>query len=743
MNNQPSDQEQVVYNLLNEAYILRGQNLSKSIQLTENALVLSRENDLLRLTAKGLSRIALYRMIQGEYDESLKMSNEAIVIFELLKDEQEIAIVKYSIAGIYYKTDNYHLGMSYLLECLISFKKFKDYHNESRTLKSLGAVYEYLGDTNNAQISYKAAVKAAKIVGDKNLESNVYNPKSGLLLKLGKVVEAMDLIKKSIQLKEETNDLRGMAFAIYGRGKVYLKMDDYANALVDFERSLEIHKNFGEKLGESMVTYKLAILRYKMGQPEVAKKHLSEMIVFTEKCNILMVNLKCNRFLSQIYKEDGNTALSLNYLEKYILKRESLDNSQTVKIIELYERAALLKSSERETSLQLENTKILAKKNIAEQAAQVKQEFLSVMSHEIRTPLNAVTSIISLLENRSNPEEQELIKSLRFSSRNLLRIINDILDFSKLDSNKMKLERYPVNFQNFLQNIRLTYLNMAKEKGLNFIVDSDIEAETNYSFDETKLFQILGNLLSNAIKYTNEGSVSLSVKLLDKTLKKHTYRFEIKDTGIGIADEEVAKLFDSFYIPASITTRDLGGTGLGLAIVKKLINLYDSEIHINSEQNKGSTFYFDLNFEVSLLEQPSIKDIYASLENKTAILAEDNEVNALVMTKLLNRSGIEVIRAKDGEEVIDLSMKNKVDFILMDIHMPKLNGFEAVKVIRKGCLSNSMIPIFALTADITANDREEYREQFDEIIYKPIEMERLLTALSGRIPFLNVDAGKS
>ena len=730
MSETASDKKQVVINLFDEAYHLRGHDLSKSIVLTEKALDLSREYNFPLLTAGGLSRLALYKMIRGEHDVSIEMTNEAISIFAEHDDERGIAIAKYGIAGIFYKTDNHHLAMSYLLDCLISFRKFKDYHNESRTLKALGTVYEFLGDSMNAQISYKAAVKAAKIAGDKNLESNVYNPKSGLLLKLGKVNEAMALIKKSIKLKKETNDLRGLAFAIYGRGKVHQKMANFDKALADYQEASEIHKRFGEKLGENMVSYKLAKLRMDMGQPEVAKKILKETIFITEKYNSLMINLKCSKFLYNIYKEEGNPELSLYYLEKYISKKEAHEVSQTIKVIELYERAAILKSSERERTLELEKIEILAKKELAEQSAQVRQEFLSVMSHEIRTPLNAVTSIISLLENRSNTEEQKLLNSLRFSSSNLLRIIDDILDFSKLDSNKMILEKYPVNLNSFLQNIQLTYLNMAKEKGLDLTIVSDTDIMANYSFDETKLFQILGNLLSNAIKYTNLGGVYFSVMLLKKDLYSHRYRFEIKDTGIGIAKEELAKLFDSFYIPASITTRDLGGTGLGLAIVKKLINLHGSEIHIESEPNKGSRFYFDLDFEVSLQAQPSIIDVYASLENKKTILAEDNEVNALVLTRLLNRSGIEVIRAKDGQEVIELSKNNEVDFILMDIHMPKLNGFEAAKSISNSCLLNSRKPIFALTADITTNDRNEYKEMFDGIIHKPIQIERLLKILS-------------
>ncbi len=658
-----SDQKKIIHELLEKAYELRGYDLSKSIQLAEKALRLSRAHQLDALTAKGLSRLALYRMIRGEHEESLEMSNEAIDIFTDLEDEHGIALAKYSIAGLHYKTNNYHLGMAFLLESLISFKKFNDYPNQSRTFKSLGTIYEFLGDAINAKISYEEAISVAKIIQDKNLESNAYNPLSGLLLNLNKIDESKKLIDRSIELKTETNDLRGLAFAIYGRGKVYLKKGAYDKALVDFESALKIHVKFGEKFGESMAKYKLAKLYLKLKKVETAKQLLKENILFTSMSNSLMIYLKCNKLLSNVYKEEGNIERALFYLDKYITAKEKNENLQTVKIVENYERAAILKSSARETLLELEKTEILAKKETAEQAAIVRQEFLSVMSHEIRTPLNAVTSIISLLENKTNPEEQELLTSLRFSSKNLLRIIDDILDFSKLDSNKMLLEKYPANLESFLQNIRLTYLNMAKEKGLDFIVDFDCDVTINYNFDETKLFQILGNLLSNAIKYTERGGIYFTITILKETLNEHTFRFEVKDTGIGIPKAEIAKLFDSFYIPASITTRDLGGTGLGLAIVKKLINLHESEVHIKSEPNKGSTFQFDLTFEISKQAPPSIEDIYQSLENKRTILAEDNEVNALVMTKLLNRSGVEVIRAKDGERAVELSVKHEVDFI--------------------------------------------------------------------------------
>jgi len=161
-------------------------------------------------------------MIRGNHQKALDLSLEAITIFKELDDEQGVAEVNYSMAGIYYKSNNYHFGMVHLLDCLTTFRKFEDHHNESRTLKSLGSIYDFLNDYANAKLSYEDAIKSAIRANDKNLESNVYNPLSGLLLKLGQKEKAMELIQRSIQLKESTGDLRGIAFAVYGRGKVYM-----------------------------------------------------------------------------------------------------------------------------------------------------------------------------------------------------------------------------------------------------------------------------------------------------------------------------------------------------------------------------------------------------------------------------------------------------------------------------------------------------------------------------------------
>lgn len=718
----------LVKKILDEAYELRVHDLSQSIALTEKALSLSREFDLPSLTASGLSRLALYRMIRGENDVSLKMSREAIEIFTSLDDERGIAIAKYSVAGLYYKSNNFHLGMVYLLDCLISFRKFKDYHNESRTLKSLGTVYEFLKDFQNAKISYEGAVIAAKNAKDFNLESNAYNPMSGLLLKLNDTVKAMELIEQSIKLKTKTNDQRGLAFAIYGRGKVHLSNKDYTKAERDFFDSIERHEKFGEKLGKSMTRHKLARLWVLQGKRAESIHLLKDIIKTTDENNSLFVYLKATRFLSQLYFEDGNTTASLSYLQRYIQKKELAQSEQTIQVVENYERAAVIKSSEREVRLELEKSEILATKDRAEQAAMVKQDFLSVMSHEIRTPLNAVTSIISLLENRSSKEEQELLTALRFSSKNLLRIIDDILDFSKLDSNKMQLDLHPVNFNTLLDNIKATYVPMAGEKGLRLEMDLSPRLANAYMLDETKLFQILGNLLSNAVNYTTTGFVSITIDVSEVSTKGHTLNFKVIDSGSGIPSKDLEQLFESFYIPKSITTRDIGGTGLGLAIVKRMVALHGSEVEVQSTVGEGSVFSFALECEFAEVIESKNEVFLEALEGKTALLAEDNEINALVMRKLLEKYGLTIYRAKDGEEALKLSHEHKVDFILMDIHMPKLNGFETSKIIKTQDNINSTTPIFALTADINAVHNEEYTKFFDGYLRKPMEIDRLLEA---------------
>lgn len=728
--NRDADPTTEVLELLDKAYELRGENMHHSIELAQEALKKSRVLNDSSLIGKSLSKLALFHMVSAENQKAIKMSEEAIAHFKKDNDELGIAKAKYNIAGVYYKTNNYHLGMFHLIDCLTIFRKYNDRHNESRTHKTLGTIYEVLGDQENAIKAYKSAISCAIEVNDKNLESNAYNPLSGILLKRGEIAQALETIELSVTIKIATKDRRGYAFAIYGRAKVLTYLERYDEALKDFQEALAIHEEVGDQFAIAMCHNKMAKLFIKTGQRDLAKKCLGIAIDISTENDLSIMKYKCYYFMYNIYKEEDNAKVSLDYLERYIKEKDAAHNSQTLKIIENYERISKLQSKENEAKLQRQKAEIAAQQERAEQTASMKQNFLSAMSHEIRTPLNAVTSIISLLQERSDEQEKKLLTSLRFSSRNLMRIINDILDFSKLESNKMDLEKHPVKFKEVLHNIHQTYISLAEEKGIQLELKIADTVACSYEIDETKLFQIIGNLVSNAIKFTEKGSVDIIVDTVVTHKDTDVLSFKVKDTGIGIPPAERERLFESFYMPKSIMTRNDGGTGLGLSIVKKLIELHDSTISIDSIEGEGSTFKFELEFKKVEAPIHMDKDMFKSLRNKSAILAEDNEINALVMRQLLNKWGITIKRVKNGKQAVVQAHEIKVDFILMDIHMPEMNGFDATRIIRSTENLNRETPIFALTADVTSANKGEFAHLFDGFLWKPIEIPRLFDALT-------------
>jgi len=714
--------------LLDDAYTNRVHNLKYSIKLVNEALQLSRKFNFKALIGKSLSHLSLFYMIQGSHKRSIALAKEAIRYFEDLDDEKGVADAKYSIAGVYYKTDNYHLGLICLFDCLKIYRKFDDYHNQARTLKSLGTIYEYFGDPKNAVRSYEAAIDAARRVKDLNLVSNAYNPLSGIYLKQGKVEKALRIIEESIVIKSKTGDIRGLAFALFGRGKVYMVMGRLQEAENDFQNAIEIHINAGEKLGLGMAYQKMGSLYISMGRLDKAKEILQKGLEFSNRYTIAFIRFKCNYLLYQISKLENDTAKSLEYLELYLHQKEAVINTQTLKVIENYELITKMESMEKEAKLQKEREAITEKQKQAEQSARMKQEFLSTMSHEIRTPLNAVTTITSLIAAKQAYDD-ELMESLKAASGNLLLVINDILDFTKLDTGKVEIDNRPCVFQELLDHVIKTYSSLAHKKNIQLLLKTEPTLADCYALDETKLTQILGNLISNAVKYTDEGNVTLHLQKVAGDMDTDTIRFSITDTGTGIQEEHFDEIFESFSQPKSITTRKQGGSGLGLAIVKKLTGLYGSMVSVKSKIGEGSEFTFELKLKKAVIPGRVIPIKADGLRGKTVLLAEDNMINAMVARKLLANWGMVSEHAVNGMEAVEKARVKPFDFILMDIHMPEMNGFDATEQIRLPTNPNTTTPVFALTADITAETNENYRGFFNGFLRKPIEIDRLYLAL--------------
>ncbi|WP_395044085.1 ATP-binding protein [Flavobacterium sp.] len=718
-----------INSLLEESYAIRINNLEKSISLTNTALSLCSNHTFNDLKAKSLTQLSLYYMIIGKYDESYNLSQKCIVMFEKLNDEKGIADSKYNMAGFYYRTNNFQLGVVYLIDALIIYKKYNDYHNISRCEKSLGTVYSFTGDDVKAIQSHKNAIKAAKKINDLNLESNAYNNLSGIYIKNNQVDLALEIIEKSIVIKQKTKDTRGLAFAIYGRAKVYFIQKKYVDAEKDFLESISIHIKMGELLGLVMCYNKLAKLYFETNKIDLARKTITKGLEICYLYNISLIKIKSLYLLYSIFKFENNNDQALHHLELYLFEKESVFNAQNFKIIENYDLLVRMQTMQKETEFQQEKTLLITKSNKIEEAARVRQEFLSTMSHEIRTPLNAVTTIATMLSENSHIEDKMLIDSLKFSSNHLMQIINDILDFTKLDLGKMSLDIQTSNIKSYLDNFWKTYQFQANQKGINFKLKVDKTIAENYLIDETKITQILGNLVSNAIKFTEEGNVVLEVQVLKQTDDFDKILFKVSDTGIGIEKENLEQVFHSFSQLKNGINRKKDGAGLGLSISKKIIELHNSEIKIESVFGKGSVFSFELKLKkTQSIKQNNKAVLKDSMLGIKVLLAEDNAINAMIAKKLLSKWEIETDHALDGLIATEKCKHTKYDFILMDIHMPILDGYQAAKNIRTLDNLNKETPIFGLTADISAKDNVDYNHFFDDFFLKPLEIEKLKIA---------------
>ncbi len=719
--------------LIDESYTIRISNLDKSIELIKSAVSLCRNDSFNDLKAKAISKLSLYYMIVGRYDESYNLSQKCIAIFEKLGDEKGIADSKYNMAGFYYKSNNFQLGVVFLIDALIIYKKLFDYSNISRCEKSLGTVYDFTGDQQKATQSYKNAIKAAKKANDLNLESNAYNNLSGIYLKNNQIDLGLELIQNSIAIKQKTNDTRGMAFAIYGRGKAFFLQKKYLEAETDFLEAIATHKNMGEQFGLAMAINKLAKLYFETNKIKLAKQQLDLGIEICNFYNISIIKIKLLYLYYLIFKSENNITKSLEYLELYITEKESVLNAQNVKMIENYDLLVRMQAMQKESEFKQEKAKIIAKSNKTEQAARVRQEFLSTMSHEIRTPLNAVTTIATMLSENSQIEDRILVDSLKFSANHLMQIINDILDFTKLDLGKMSLDLQSCNIKLYLDNFWHTYQIQAKEKGIEFKLKIDPLLFDYYLIDQTKITQILANLVINAFKFTEIGAVKLELKVTHQDNDYDTILFKVSDTGVGIEKENLKQVFESFSQLKNGITRKKDGTGLGLTISKKLIELHESQIEIQSIFGKGSIFSFELKLKksqnIELNNQENFKNNSKGLK---VLLAEDNAINAMIAKKLLSNWGIITDHAVNGLVAAEKSKLTKYDYILMDIHMPVLDGFQAAKNIRMADNMNHETPIFGLTADIAAKDNTAYNHHFNGFLLKPLEIEKLKLALNSK-----------
>jgi PAS domain S-box-containing protein len=377
-------------------------------------------------------------------------------------------------------------------------------------------------------------------------------------------------------------------------------------------------------------------------------------------------------------------------------------------------------------------SQLIKSKEAAEIGKKAKETFLANMSHELRTPINGIIGLTSLLRKTPvNDQQSSMLDLLEVSSQSLLGVINDVLDISKIDAGKFSIIRSPGKLKDLIQSVYRLLKFKADEEHIEFFLHVDPEIPEYLMIDSLRLNQILMNLLSNAIKFTKRGHVRLTVAMLAKESEKVKLQFTVEDTGIGIPKHRLTDIFESFEQADDDTANKYGGTGLGLAIVKKLVELKGGELTVDSRIGKGSIFTFTNWYTVAAKPKDEKTKITGAalkpLTDVRVLVAEDNLVNQFMLAKILNDWKVKADMVNNGQKAVEKLKENDYDIVLMDTHMPEMNGYQAARKIRIELEEpKRSIPIISLSAATFDHEQQEaLASGMNDILAKPFQPEQL------------------
>lgn len=417
-----------------------------------------------------------------------------------------------------------------------------------------------------------------------------------------------------------------------------------------------------------------------------------------------------------------------------IIEKKSLEIYQANIDLKVLNNSLEQKIIERTSEIEASRQQLIKAKEVAERSTQAKSLFLSNMSHEIRTPLNGIISITDIMLHEAGEENiSDMLNTVKYSADHLLGIINDILDFSKIESGKVTFENIKFNLKTLLDNLVKVMKFKAEEKNLSFYLELDDDVPEFIIGDKVKLNQILTNLIGNAFKFTLKGFVKIKVSCIEKPAhEKVKLLFSVQDSGIGIPTDKIDSIFQSFTQSAQSITRKFGGTGLGLTITKRLVELQGGEIRVDSKEGVGSNFEVIISTKYASQDDKAMKSevkvVRDSLIGKNVLVVEDNQVNQFVAVKILKSWGVNTRICENGLEATKLLSHENFDLVLLDLHMPVMDGYEACTIIRNkaSMVLNHEVPVIALSADaFTDNKQKIFDVGMDDFSTKPINQNEL------------------
>lgn len=666
----------------------------------------------------------------------------------------------------YWLKGEYDKGLSTLREALKIAKEHGFDALKARIYNNYGNIYRDLGDLSNASKYYQWALEINEEMGDELAQSAVMISISNLHFDLFDYENALEYANRGLEIFIKYEDKNRLISVYHTLGNIYLKKEDNDNALINFKKSLELTEP--NTVGHMLANSGIGKVYYKQKKFDKARKYLNAVLAQSAELSNIEGMIISEFYLGRMCFDEGSFREALIHLDKaYDTANEHSRKHDIMSIHEMYakvyerigditEAYENLKKYEtlkeeifqQNTINKLRNLQIrheiefaVKEKEIAEQSAKLKQQFIANMSHEIRTPMNAIVGMTRLLlEKTPRADQLKYLNAITQSADNLLVIINDILDFSKIEAGKIMIESIEFSLKSVLKNVVNLLRYKAEEKGIELRFDIENSLPDILVGDPTRLSQILMNLTGNAVKFTESGSVKIYCEPVYSEGQHVNIAFKIIDTGIGISEEYVHNIFESFTQAGTDVARKYGGTGLGLTISKQLVELMDGTIEVESKMGEGTTFTFTIPFmtgnEQQLLQKEEyvFSDTDVDILNKTQLLlVDDNEFNTILAVDTLKTVAplIQITEASSGADAIQLLKDKPFDIILMDIQMPKMSGTEATRIIRKEFPSPlNHTKIIAMTANVMKNDIQHYLDTgMNDHIPKPFQKEELIRKL--------------
>jgi len=689
--------------------------------------------------------------VKKSFDKAIFYSEKAITFAKRENKENKLGNCYLVLGRIYYDLQKMDNAVENYIRSINFYSKFEANQNLAFAYYNLGKCYL---ETNKIEISEIYFRKAKEIYESLDFDDSIelINLQKGIIKKNKKEYDEAILIFENVVANIDKENLYETKIeALFYLGEIAFERENFALANSYFITAFKLFDTMSNNIGlQKRILKSLITTNKKLKQYDAVQKYSDAYIQISDSLgNFLNKNMFESMYDKILFDKQLITIEQLDKEKK--IQQKNLRFSKLISIlsIALISILSLLSYSLFKNNkirintnilLQEKNRELIKEKEKVERASKARSEFLATVSHELRTPLNAINGITYLLLQENPKKEQlEYLKSLEFSGNYLLNFINDILEINRLESDKIQIEKMNINIHELVENISNSFNEFISANNVTF---SKKVAPTIHNYiisDSIKLSQILINLINNAVKFSKNGNVWLTIDQVEETANTVTLFFEVKDNGIGIPEEKQLAIFESFSQGSVEINRTYGGTGLGLSIVKKLLELFNSEIKLTSKANLGTSFSFVIEFEKGGLLSEAIpveiidnSNVFKKLEGRNILLVEDNKINQMITKRMLENSKVTCHVIDNGEEAIAHLKSNTYDLVLMDVHLPGINGTEATEIIRN---FDPKTPIIALTA-ISLNENRELLLSFgmNDVITKPFIPDDFYKTISQNLP---------